>query len=124
MAILVKIQEDIYLCDVGFGDGFAFPKKLEETTLQMDLNRYFRFFVDPDGFYFIQKTSDTLHFETLYQFERKFREPIEFIDRCNFHQNSPNSHFTGRKIITQLTQEGRITLSDSKIKIAVFIHGD
>lgn len=118
MAILVKIQEDIYLCDVGFGDGFVFPKKLEEVVLQMDLNRYFKFSVDPDGTYFLQKTSDTLHFDTLYQFERKFREPIEFIDMCHFHQKSPNSSFTGRKIITQLTEEGRITLSDSKIKIA------
>ena len=117
MAVLVKIQEDVYLCDVGFGDGFVYPKKLEEVILQMDLNRYFRFSTDSDGTYFLQKTSDTLHFETLYQFERKFREPIEFIDMCHFHQNSPNSNFTGKRLITQLTEGGRITLSEEKIKI-------
>ena len=117
MAILVTIEDDVYLCDVGFGDGFVFPKKLEEIILQMDLNRYFRFSEDSDGAYSLEKTSDTLHFETLYKFERKLREPIEFIDMCDFHQKSPNSSFTGKKIITQLTEEGRITLSDSKIKI-------
>lgn len=117
MAILVKIQEDVYLCDVGFGDGFIYPKKLEGNMLQMDVNQYFKFTVDPDGTYFLAKTFDTLHFETLYQFTTKFREPIEFIDRCNFHQSSPLSHFTGKKIITRLTEEGRVTLWDTKLKI-------
>ncbi|MCP4456682.1 MAG: arylamine N-acetyltransferase [Cytophagales bacterium] len=117
MAVLVKIQTDLYLCDVGFGDGFVYPKKLEETTLQMDLNRYFQFLVDPDGNCFLKKTSDTLHFDPVYQFTTKYREPIEFIDMCDFHQSSPKSHFTGKKMITILTEEGRITLTDKKLKI-------
>ncbi len=117
MAILVKIQKDIYLCDVGFGDGFVFPKKIEVNNLQMDLNRYFQFSVDSDDLYYLKKTSDTLHFETLYRFETKFREPIEFIDMCNYHQTSTQSHFTGKKMITILTEEGRITLSDSTLII-------
>ena len=117
MAILVKIQEDIYLCDVGFGDGFIYPKKLEEGVLQMDVNRYFQFSVDPDDNFFLNKTSDTLHFDPVYRFSTNFREPIEFISMCDFQQTSPQSNFTGRKIITILTEEGRITLSDTQLKI-------
>ena len=118
MAILVKIQKDVYLCDVGFGDGFIYPKKIAESNLQMDVNQYFQLSIDPDDNYFLKRTSDTLHFETLYQFTTKFREPIEFIDMCSFHQSSPQSAFTGKKIITILTEEGRITLSGYHLKIS------
>lgn len=117
MAILVKMQEDIYLCDVGFGDGFIFPKKLDLQSLQMDFNRYFKLFKDPDDNYFIKRTSDTQNFEALYQFKIQMREPIEFLDMINFKQSSPESPFVGKKIITILTTEGRITLSDSKLRI-------
>ena len=117
MAILVKIQDDIYLCDVGFGDGFIFPKKLEVNCLQMDLNRYFQITSDENGHYFLTKTADTLHFDSVYRFTSKYREPIEFIGMCDYQQTAPESSFTGRKIITRLTEEGRITLSDTKLKI-------
>ena len=117
MAILVKIQEDVYLCDVGFGDGFIFPKKLEANQLQMDLNRYFQITINENENHFLSKTSDTLHFDQVYKFTSQYREPIEFIGMCDYQQTSPESSFTGRKIITVLTEEGRITLSDTKLKI-------
>lgn len=117
MAILVKIRKDIYLCDVGFGDGLIFPKKLNEDHLQMDANRYFQFSVDSDENYILKKTSDTLHFDPIYRFTTKIREPIEFTSMCDYQQTSPQSHFTGKKIITILTEEGRITLSDNRLKI-------
>lgn len=117
MALLVKIQQTVYLCDVGFGDGFIYPKKIELESLQMDMNRYFKFFTDPDNNYFIKKSSDAVNFETLYQFRFQMREPIEFLDQINFKQSSPESPFVGKKIITVLTPEGRITLSDSKLRI-------
>ncbi|MEQ9231379.1 MAG: arylamine N-acetyltransferase [Cyclobacteriaceae bacterium] len=117
MAILVKIQDSIYLCDVGFGDGFIYPKKLDLHSLQMDFNRYFKFFIDPDDNYFIKRTLDTQNFEPLYRFKIQMREPIEFLDQINFKQSSPESPFVGKKIITMLTPEGRITLSDGKLRI-------
>ena len=117
MAILVKIQEKIFLCDVGFGDGFNYPKELKEGQLQMDFNRYFQVFKDVDDNFTIKRTSDTRNFSTLYSFRIQNREPIEFIDRFDFHQNSPSSHLVGRKVITKLTEEGRITLRDGLLLI-------
>jgi len=118
MAILLKNQNDIYLCDVGFGDGIVFPKLLVTDQLQMDANRYFSFSVDPDDNYLLKKTNDTLNFEPMYQFEVKLREPIEFIDMCDYHQSNPQSFFVGKKLITLLTEDGRITLTDDVLKIA------
>ena len=117
LAILVKLRDDLYLCDVGFGSGITYPKKIEENTLQMDVNQYFQVTKDENDFYFLNKTTDTLKFESLYRFELKFREPIEFIDMCDFHQSNPDSTFVGRKIMTKLTEEGRVTLTDDLFTI-------
>lgn len=119
MALLVRIQHDIYLCDVGLGEeGIIYPKKLEEGALQMDHNRYFRLETDPDGIYYLRRTNDTLNFQTVYRFEVKAREPIEFLDRLNYHQSDPQSRFTGHKFVTCLTPDGRTTLTDRELMIA------
>lgn len=117
MAILVKIQNDIYLCDVGFGNGIVYPVKLEVDQLQMDHTHYVQFICDIDEIYYLRKTNDGLTFKTLYQFESKMREPIEFIDMCEYHQTNPQSHFVGKKLISKLTESGRITLNDEQLKI-------
>jgi arylamine N-acetyltransferase len=36
---------------------------------------------------------------------------------CNYHQESDKSTFTQNKLITQLFSNGRITLTDRKLKI-------
>jgi N-hydroxyarylamine O-acetyltransferase len=117
MAILVKIQQDIYLCDVGFGNGVIYPVKLETEILQMDHTHYVQFTQDVDETFFLRKSNDGHSFQTLYQFEPKMREPIEFIDMCNYHQTNPQSFFVGKKIITKLTEAGKITLTDELLKI-------
>lgn len=117
MAILLKIQNDILLCDVGFGDGFNYPKKISTSELQMDYNRYFRLTKDVDDVYYLTRSSDGSSFKKLYCFELKKREPIEFIDRCSYHQTSPQSRFVGHKIMTKLTAIGRISLTDKEMKI-------
>ena len=42
---------------------------------------------------------------------------IEFMGMCDYHQSSPNSFFTGKKLITQLTSNGRITLTGRTLKM-------
>ena len=34
---------------------------------------------------------------------------------CQFHQTSPESHFTKARICSRVTDEGRITLSDMRL---------
>ena len=36
---------------------------------------------------------------------------------CNYHQTSPESHFTQKKLISKLTNNGRITISGNTLKI-------
>lgn len=118
MAILLKLREDLYLCDVGYGaDGFIYPKKFSMDELQMDYDRYFAVTKNIDDVYFLKRSDDGVNMENGYRFLPKIREPIEFIDMCRYQQSSPESSFLGRKIMTKLTQTGRIKLTDQKLSI-------
>jgi N-hydroxyarylamine O-acetyltransferase len=50
-----------------------------------------------------------------YSFALRAREPQEFVARCYFHQTSPESHFTQKRLCTLAIPTGRITLSDLKL---------
>lgn len=52
-----------------------------------------------------------------YIFKNKKRELKGFDEMCNYHQTSPNSHFTSKRLISIPTNNGRITITGSKLKI-------
>ncbi len=39
---------------------------------------------------------------------------------CKYHQTSPNSHFTSKRLISLPTENGRITISGNSLKIKEF----
>ncbi|MEQ8470274.1 MAG: arylamine N-acetyltransferase [Marinoscillum sp.] len=120
MIIFVKLKDGLYLCDVGFGSLFTEPKRLAENLIQLDYTKYYKFEKDPDNKWILRKSSNNSSFESVYTFEEKSREMIEFIPRCNFHQDSMDSYFKQEKLVTQLFKEGRITLKSRSLKIDFF----
>lgn len=120
MIILVFDQNDSWLVDVGFGDGFIEPKKVNTKAVQMDYTKYWRFSQDPDEKYLLQVSNDASHFETIYHFDLVPRQMIEFMGMCEYHQTSKDSYFTSDKIITKLTVDGRVSLTGKKLKINSF----
>ena len=107
MMVFVNIGDDVYLCDVGFGKSFVYPKKISLLESQLDYTTYFRFEQNPDEEWILKKSSDNAHFESVYLFEIKERKFIEFLARCNFHQEDMSSYFKQHKIISQLRPDGR-----------------
>ncbi|RED94108.1 arylamine N-acetyltransferase family protein [Marinoscillum furvescens] len=114
MVVFVEIEGKSYLCDVGFGELFSVPKRISPDP-QLDLTTYYRFEKDPDERWVLKKSQDNSYYQTVYRFAFQPHELIEFIPRCEFHQKSSASHFTRQKLITVLTPEGRITLTDRKL---------
>lgn len=116
LAIIVSIHDETYLTDVGFGE-FAFaPLKMELDKLQKDKR----------GDYVIDKYNETyfrvnkvINGEKVpeYIFTNKERKWTEFKDMCDYHQTSPNSHFTQKRLITLPSLEGRMTISGNTLKI-------
>lgn len=116
MIVIVKMNDLSYLADVGFGNLFSEPKCISGEP-QLDYTEYFRFVKDADEKLVLRRSTDGTVYQSVYKFELIPRGLIEFISRCNYHQESENSHFRQHKLITQLFREGRITLTDRMLKL-------
>lgn len=113
MGVVVKIGDEEYLADVGFGDFASAPLKIDPSDEQVD--REGTFYVRPTehGAFEIEKYTDGKWIPELL-FGRSGHELSEFAERNEFQQHSPDSNFTKRKICSILTADGRKTLTDGK----------
>lgn len=118
LAILVKIGENHYLSDVGFGDFALQPLELSFGVTQTDpggdflIDRY-----DQDYFRVLRFESEKLIPQ--YIFKDQERTLKEFELMCHYHQSSPESHFTRKRLITILTDTGRVTISGNVLKTTI-----
>lgn len=117
MIVLVELNNEKWLVDVGFGNLFVEPKKLILNVPQLDYNYYYKFETDPDENWILKKSRDNSTYNTIYMFDLMPHALIEFLPMCNYHQESVKSMFTQNKLITQLFRNGRITLTDRKLKL-------
>lgn len=113
LAILTKIGGAEYLVDAGFGDFTAEPLKFVLDEEQQDENGSFKFGKHDDEYFEVLKKKGE-HWESNYIFKDKARDLSEFKEMCDFHQTSPESHFTRGKVCSIMTADGRKTLTDEK----------
>lgn len=116
LALLVKIDQDQYLADVGFGEFTMKPLKFELNTQQKDKNGIFSIDKYDEKTFRVNKIEYSGAIPQ-YIFKKTSRNLDEFINMCTFHQTSKESHFTHKKIITLPTENGRIRLTSDKLKI-------
>lgn len=117
MAIIVSMDDEMWFIDVGFGDGPTSPIRIKKELVQIDYTKYWKIETDPDENFILKVSEDASHFQTRIHFTTEERQLIEFIEICEFQQTSIESPFTQKKMITQLTSEGRVTLTDRKLKV-------
>lgn len=113
LAILTKIDDAEYLVDVGFGDFTAEPLRFELNVEQTDDNGVFLIRKFDDEYFEVVK-KDSENWQSEYIFKDLARNLSEFTEMCNFHQTSPESHFTRGKLCSIMTENGRKTLTDKK----------
>lgn len=115
-AICVKFEQRNYLVDVGFGE-FAFePLLIGSNETQQDERGRFLIEKQEDGDYLVSKVEHGKK-KMEYIFELSEYELNDFEGMCLYHQTSPLSPFTQRKLITIPFLNGRFTLTSDK-----FIH--
>jgi N-hydroxyarylamine O-acetyltransferase len=114
MALLVTLEER-WLADVGFGDSFRDPLRVDERGEQPEGPRSFR--IDEDGRYFILLKRDGAAepWQPQYRFTLQPYEYADYAEMCHFHQTSPDSHFTRQTLCSLATPDGRITLTGLKL---------
>ena len=116
LAIIVDLG-DLWLADVGFGDNFIEPLKFELETVQKNLNGYYKIEKYDEEYYNLMRSPDGKEFSDEYIFTLKERKWEDFRDMNKYHQTSPESHFTKNKVCTIAKPNGRITLTNTKLKI-------
>ena len=114
MVLLVTL-EDRWLADVGFGDLFTEPKRLDYPGPQSDNGRLYRITRRAGRRLLSRWDVEKNLWEPQYLFSLRPRRLEDFARRCRYQQTSPNSHFKKGRVCTRLTRNGRVTLTDKKL---------
>lgn len=117
MAINVKINNDEYLVDVGFGDFAYSPLRISLDEEISDPRSVFRIERYNEVYKIVKQKSDDGSFIPKYLFSETERVIDDFKKMCVFHQTSAESHFTQNKICSLPVKDGRITLSGNTLII-------
>jgi len=116
LAIIVTINNIDYLSDVGFGEFIFDPLALHLGVTQNDGRGTYVIEKFENEYLRVNKIEDWKS-TPQYIFKTIKRELFEFEEMCNYHQTSPNSHFTRKRLISLPTENGRITITGNKLKI-------
>jgi N-hydroxyarylamine O-acetyltransferase len=116
LALRVDLDEP-WLADVGFGDSFLDPLRLETEEEQPQAGRIYRVRSSPTSAgreFAVEKLSEET-WARKYVFTLQPHELSDFSGMCHYHQTSPESHFTRQRICSMATPEGRVTLADNTL---------
>ncbi|MBC8077525.1 MAG: arylamine N-acetyltransferase [Chloroflexales bacterium] len=103
-----------WLADVGWGDTFTVPLRLDRYDVQDDGLRAYRLEPQGDALLVWQRHPDG-------QWERNYRvatapHTLEaFAPMFHYHQASPDAPFTRQRLVTQATGDGRATLTPNRL---------
>ncbi len=112
MTLRVQLAEP-WLVDVGFGDSFTEPLRLAAQGEQPQNGDTYRI-VAAGAEHILQRREDD-EWKSQYLFSLRPHPLADFMSGCHYHQTSPESPFTRRRVCTRATPDGRITLSDMKL---------
>ncbi|MEV7670385.1 arylamine N-acetyltransferase [Streptomyces sp. NPDC088752] len=105
-----KGEGERWLADVGFGDHSHFPLAFDARDDQEDPGGVFRIVETADGDLDVLRDG-----KPQYRMETRPRELADFAAGAWYHRTSPDSHFPRSLVCSRLTEEGRITLSGTKL---------
>jgi N-hydroxyarylamine O-acetyltransferase len=106
--------EQPWLADVGFGESFLEPLRLQTGIEQKDPAGTFHL-IDRNGRIHMEKAEPDGRWKPQYSFSLQPHQLEDFAAMCHFHQTSPDSSFTRKRICSRATLTGRITLSEMKL---------
>jgi N-hydroxyarylamine O-acetyltransferase len=121
MTLLITLDQR-WLVDVGFGDSFREPLLFDEQRKQIQGQRSYRLVTDGAEKILMQR-DNAGEDKAQYRFTLEPHTYPDYEEMCRFHQTSPESHFTRKRICSLATTDGRITLSDMTLITTTESHG-
>ena len=116
MTLLVQLKQP-WLADVGFGDSFTEPKRLDTSNPQPDHGTHYRLARENNWILMCRRRKGSRRWEQQYKFTLKPRKLSDYVPKCKWQQTSSQSHFTKNRLCSQLTRNGRMTLTDKEFSI-------
>jgi len=111
----VPDQSTRWLVDVGWGDTFTQPLDIDDTSWQAQGGRAYKVGPFRDGYQLWQKDFDG-KIERQYYFDLIAHDfPAAYEAACRYHQTSTQSPFTKKRIVSRITDDGRISLDDEQL---------
>jgi N-hydroxyarylamine O-acetyltransferase len=121
LCLLVHLEED-YLVDVGFGDSFQQPLRVDLVGEQIQGDKSYRLGCEDGHYTLYKKSSDSPAGEQRlseatpqYRFRLMPHDLVAFEAMCRYHQSSADSHFTQKRICSLALPDGRVSLSDLRL---------
>lgn len=118
MLLSVELGE-LWLADVGFGESFVDPLPLRYGAMTQENDHRYSVLHAERRWQLFRHTDNTD--EPLYIFTDEPRGLRDYEGMCQYHQTSPDSHFTRDRVCTLATPDGRVTLSG--MRLIVTRHG-
>ena len=109
-AVLVRIDDEQWLVDVGFGKFSRVPLALSSVEPQSDGEGDYLLLDAPYGDVDILADG-----QPAYRLERRPRELADFAPMAWWQSTSPKSHFTQNLTCSRPTAQGRVTLSGDRL---------
>jgi N-hydroxyarylamine O-acetyltransferase len=112
MTLLVHAGGERWLADVGFGECFLHPKRIDFAGDQPDPCGTFRI-EQRDARDWLLSSAQ----QSEYLFSLEPHPLADYAAMCRYHQTSPQSSFTQKRVCTLATTTGRMTLRDDRLII-------
>jgi N-hydroxyarylamine O-acetyltransferase len=119
LTLLVRLPTDdqYWLADVGFGDSFFEPLRFGVDGEQVQGLRAYRLEQVAAGYDLLKRDFDG-NWSRQYFFDlQPCVFPSDYESACLYHQISPQSSFTQRRVISLATPGGRLTLDSQNLSI-------
>ncbi len=114
MTLLVRFNEP-WLADVGFGDSFIEPLPLRNGFEEIQRGTAYRIETSGGTWTLKEHRQPGGGWNVLYTFDLQPRQLSDYAPMCDYHQTSPDSHFTQKRACSMATRDGRVTVSDMKL---------
>lgn len=114
MTLLVRTDGN-WLADVGFGDSFIDPIKLEESSITRDETGAYSIKAEGESLIMQRRGDSEAGWKPQYRFSLEPRLLSDYEEMCRYQQTSPESHFTQNRICSLATPTGRITVTNDKL---------
>src|SRR5262245_32561991 len=117
LLLRVRCQNDPgeWLADVGFGDCFLEPLRLEPGREQVEVTGHWRIQAVDGDLELRRRARDADRWDAEHRFGTYAHELASFAAMCRYHQTSPNSPFTRGRVCSLATPTGRLTLRDNRL---------